>query len=416
MDRILDFVLRRLVKDGALAVTSADGQRHVYGDGSGAPVAVRFTSWQSQLSVLLDPELRLGEAYMDGELVVEQGSIADFLELIVRNAGRQRQAAWTRILSKARRLFRNVFQNNTLFRASRNARHHYNLDTRFYKLFLDQDMQYSCAYYETEDTGLEEAQAAKKRHIAAKLLLDRPGLRVLDIGCGWGGLSLHLAGTAKASVVGINLSDEQIKIAQARAAEEGLACDFRLQDYRNVTEKFDRIVSVGMFEHVGLAYYPEFFGKCRDLLKDDGVMLLHTIGRWDQPAITNPWVWKYIFPGGYTPTLSELMPAIEQAGLIVTDIEVLRLHYAKTLHHWRERFLARREEVLKIFDERFVRMWEFYLAGFETSFRHFGLNVYQIQLTRQIDRLPLTRSYIYGPAQQAADTAARRATTPLRIV
>lgn len=416
MDRLLDYILRRIVKKGALAVTTPNGNRHVYGDGSGSPVAIRFTSRSWLMAVLLDPELRLGEAYMDGGLVVEQGSIADFLELMIANAAGREPAAWTRLLRDIRTFLRERFHLNNPFRAQRNARHHYNIDSRIYRLFLDPDLQYSCAYFETETASLEDAQLAKKRHIAGKLLLGRPGLRVLDIGCGWGGLGLHLARTAKASVVGINLSDEQIRIAQERAASENLPCEFRLQDYRNVTEQFDRIVSVGMFEHVGKAFYPAFFEKSRDLLKDDGVMLLHTIGRLDAPSITNAWVWKYIFPGGYTPTLSELTPAIEKAGLIITDIEVLRLHYAMTLRRWRERFLARREEVLKVFDERFIRMWEFYLAGFEASFRHFGLTVFQIQLARKIDAVPLTRNYMYDPAQQAADTAARRVNTPLRIV
>ena len=416
MDRLLDYILRRIVRKGALAVTTPSGNRHVYGDGSGSPVAIRFTSRSWLLAILFDPELRLGEAYMNGGLVVEQGSIADFLELMIANTSGQEPAAWTRLLRDMRALMRNTFRLNNPFRAQRNARHHYNIDSRIYKLFLDPDLQYSCAYYETESTSLEDAQLAKKRHIANKLMLGQPGLRVLDIGCGWGGLGLYLARTTKASIVGINLSDEQIRIAQDRTAAENLACEFRLQDYRNVTEQFDRIVSVGMFEHVGKAFYPAFFEKSRDLLKDDGVMLLHTIGRWDAPSITNAWVWKYIFPGGYTPTLSELTPAIEQAGLIITDIEVLRLHYAKTLRHWRERFLARRDEVLKIFDERFIRMWEFYLAGFEASFRHFGLTVFQIQLAKKIDTVPLARNYMHDPAQQAADTAARRANTPLRIV
>jgi cyclopropane-fatty-acyl-phospholipid synthase len=277
-------------------------------------------------------------------------------------------------------------------------------------------LQYSCAYFETPRTSLAGAQRAKERHIARKLLLDKPGLRVLDIGCGFGGLGLHLARHAKASVVGVNLSDEQITIAQSRAARERLPCDFRMQDYRNLIGQFDRVVSVGMFEHVGKAYYTSFFGKCRELLRDGGVMLLHTVGRLDAPSIENPWVWKYIFPGGYAPTLSELTPAIERAGLIVTDIEVLRLHYAETLRHWRENFLAQRDQVRRIFDERFIRMWEFYLAGFEASFRHMGLTVFQIQLAKEIDAVPLTRDYIYDRDEQRPPVAAERKRMPLRLV
>jgi cyclopropane-fatty-acyl-phospholipid synthase len=243
--------------------------------------------------------------------------------------------------------------------------------------------------------------------------MNREGLRVLDIGCGWGGMGLEIARKAKASVVGINLSSEQIKIARERAEKEKLPCDFRIQDYRDVSEKFDRIVSVGMFEHVGKRYYDAFMRKSHEVLADDGVMLLHTIGRWDGPADTNAWVWRYIFPGGYAPSLSELAPAIERSGLIITDIEVLRIHYAETLRCWRERFLEQREEVLKIFDERFIRMWEFYLAGFEPCFRYYGLMVLQIQMTKSLDVLPLSRDYMY--ASKIGQTVARAATS-LRAV
>jgi cyclopropane-fatty-acyl-phospholipid synthase len=293
-----------------------------------------------------------------------------------------------------------------LWRARRNAVHHYNIDYRIYRLFLDPDLQYSCAYFDSPKASLDEAQLAKKRHIAAKLLL-KPGLRVLDIGSGWGGLGLHLARASKVSVIGINLSDEQVKISQQRAAAEGLPCDFRIQDYRTVAETFDRIVSVGMFEHVGKRYYDEFLQKCHDILADDGVMLLHTVGRWGGPANTNAWVWRYIFPGGYSPALSELAPALERSGLIITDIEVLRIHYAETLHAWRSNFLANRNEVVRLFEEdadlkarfgsaeRFIRMWEFYLAGFETSFRYYGLVVFQIQLAKDINAVPITRDYMY---------------------
>jgi len=369
-------------------------------------VAIRFTTRAAERGVLLDPDLRFGEAYMDGDVVVEQGSIADFLDLAVSNLSRIPPSVWNRSLRALRSFARWLFEDNSLLRARRNAVHHYNIDYRIYRLFLDSDLQYSCAYFESSNTSLEEAQLAKKRHIAAKLLL-KPGLKVLDIGCGWGGLGLHLARSSKVSVVGINLSDEQVKIAQQRAAAEGLPCDFRIQDYRKVSEKFDRIVSVGMFEHVGKRHYDEFLQKCHDLLTDDGVMLLHTVGRWSGPADTNAWVWRYIFPGGYSPALSELAPVIERSGLIMSDIEVLRVHYAETLHAWRDNFLANRNEVVRLFEEdsdlrtrfgsaeRFIRMWEFYLAGFEASFRHYGLVVFQIQLTKNIDAVPLTRGYMY---------------------
>jgi cyclopropane-fatty-acyl-phospholipid synthase len=267
-------------------------------------------------------------------------------------------------------------------------------------MFLDSDMQYSCAYFERPNLTLDEAQAAKRRHIAAKLFIDRPGCKILDVGSGWGGLGLHLAREYDADVVGINLSDEQVKIARERAKAESLPCEFRVQDYRDVSETFDRIVSVGMFEHVGKQYYETFFQKCFDRLSHDGVMLLHTVGRWNGPAITNAWIWRYIFPGGYAPALSELVPIIERAGFIISDVEILRLHYAETLRHWRSRFLARRSEALKMFGERFVRMWEFYLAGFEPCFRYYGLAVFQIQLVKTLKAAPITRQYMYTDSER----------------
>jgi cyclopropane-fatty-acyl-phospholipid synthase len=406
MDRLLRAAFEKLVRAGTLRVSTVGGSTFTCGDGTGTPVAIRFTTRAAERRALLDPELRFGEAYMDGEVVVEQGSIADFLDVAVSNLSRIPPNVWNRSLRTLRSLGRWLFQDNSLWRARRNAVHHYNIDYRIYRLFLDPDLQYSCAYFEHSNASLDEAQLAKKRHIAAKLLL-KPGLKVLDIGSGWGGLGLHLARSAKVSVVGINLSDEQVKIAQQRAAAEGLPCDFRIQDYRKVSEKFDRIVSVGMFEHVGKRHYDEFLQKCRDLLTDDGVMLLHTVGRWTGPADTNAWVWRYIFPGGYTPALSELAPAIEQSGLIMSDIEVLRIHYAETLRAWRANFLANRNDVVRLFEEdtslktrfgsaeRFIRMWEYYLAGFEASFRHYGLVVFQVQLAKNINAVPLTRGYMY---------------------
>jgi cyclopropane-fatty-acyl-phospholipid synthase len=348
--------------------------------------------------------------------VVEQGSIAEFLDLAVRNLSRASPTPLTRPLRTLRALARRLLDYNTLGRSRRNAMHHYNIDYRIYRMFLDADLQYSCAYFENSGVSLDQAQLAKKRHIAAKLLL-KPGLKVLDIGSGWGGLGLYLAGSSKVSVVGINLSDEQVRIAQQRAAAAGLPCEFRIQDYRTVSEKFDRVVSVGMFEHVGKRHYHTFFRKCRDLLTDDGVVLLHTIGRWNGPGETNAWVRRYIFPGGYTPALSELAPAIESSGLIVGDVEVLRLHYAETLRAWRTNFLAKRDEIIRLFDEtpelnkrfgsaeRFIRMWEYYLAGFEASFRYYGLVVFQIQLLKSMEAAPLTRDYMYRKKLEVASRA-----------
>ena len=416
MGRLLRAACQRLFRSGNLRVTTAVGSTFSCGDGAGTPVAIRFASRAAEWLVLFDPELRLGEAYMDGGLVVEQGSIAEFLDLAVRNLSRASPTPLTRPLRTLRALARRLLDYNTLGRSRRNAMHHYNIDYRIYRMFLDADLQYSCAYFENSGVSLDQAQLTKKRHIAAKLLL-KPGLKVLDIGSGWGGLGLYLAGSSKVSVVGINLSDEQVRIAQQRAAAAGLPCEFRIQDYRTVSEKFDRVVSVGMFEHVGKRHYHTFFRKCRDLLTDDGVVLLHTIGRWNGPGETNAWVRRYIFPGGYTPALSELAPAIESSGLIVSDIEVLRLHYAETLRAWRTNFLAKRDEIIRLFDEtpelnkrfgsveRFIRMWEYYLAGFEASFRYYGLVVFQIQLLKSMEAAPLTRDYMYRKKLEVASRA-----------
>jgi cyclopropane-fatty-acyl-phospholipid synthase len=280
-------------------------------------------------------------------------------------------------------------------RARRNVAHHYDLDGRLYSLFLDADRQYSCAYFETPDQSLDDAQLAKKRHLAAKLIVEEHQ-RTLDIGCGWGGLALYLAEFCSAQVTGVTLSREQWQRANERAVEKNLthSVDFRMQDYRDLREKFDRIVSVGMFEHVGLIFYDAFFRKAAELLSDDGVMLLHSIGRSEGPNVTNPWIAKYIFPGGYIPALSEVLPSIERAGLLITDVEILRLHYAETLQAWRERFLAHREEVERLYDQRFVRMWEFYLAASEVAFREQAMMVMQIQLTKRQDVVPITRDYI----------------------
>ena len=416
MGRLLRAACQRLFRSGNLRVTTAVGSTFSCGDGAGTPVAIRFASRAAEWLVLFDPELRLGEAYMDGGLVVEQGSIAEFLDLAVRNLSRASPTPLTRPLRTLRALARRLLDSNTLGRSRRNAMHHYNIDYRIYRMFLDADLQYSCAYFENSGVSLDQAQLTKKRHIAAKLLL-KPGLKVLDIGSGWGGLGLYLAGSSKVSVVGINLSDEQVRIAQQRAAAAGLPCEFRIQDYRTVSEKFDRVVSVGMFEHVGKRHYHTFFRKCRDLLTDDGVVLLHTIGRWNGPGETNAWVRRYIFPGGYTPALSELAPAIESSGLIVSDVEVLRLHYAETLRAWRTKFLAKRDEIIRLFDEtpelnkrfgsveRFIRMWEYYLAGFEASFRYYGLVVFQIQLLKSMEAAPLTRDYMYRKKLEVASRA-----------
>ena len=414
MDRLLLIFLRKYIRRGSLKVTTANGATHTFGDGTGPAVAVRFTSGAAQRAVLFDPELKLGEAYMDGTFVVERGSIADVLAVLLRQE-RIGSANWAWLPQLFRHLFRRLQQYNPRSRSRQNVAHHYDLDGRLYSLFLDGDRQYSCAYFETPDQSLDDAQLAKKRHLAAKL---RPpvGAKVLDIGCGWGGLALYLAEIAGAHVTGITLSQEQFQIAQNRALERGLTKDtnFRLIDYRDVEGKFDRIVSVGMFEHVGVGFYDTFFGKCEKLLAGDGLMLLHTIGRSSPPGITNPWIAKYIFPGGYIPALSEVLPAIERAQLIVTDVEVLQLHYAETLKAWRERFLAHRDEVVKLYDQRFVRMWEFYLACSEMAFREGDMVVFQIQMTKRKGVAPQTRDYVAQEEARLRGREARHA-APLRL-
>jgi cyclopropane-fatty-acyl-phospholipid synthase len=396
LDRLLVIFLRRFIRQGSFAVTTASGNTYKFGDGSGAPVAVRFTNAKAQRSVLLNPELRLGEAYMDGTFVVEQGSIADVLAILLRQ---EHIAAptWALPGRLVRYLFRRIQQFNPRSRSRRNVAHHYDLDGRLYSLFLDADQQYSCAYFENPEQSLDDAQLAKRRHLAAKLLV-QPDAAVLDIGCGWGGLALYLAEVAGAHVTGITLSQEQYVRAQQRALERGRAEDavFRLEDYRDLAGSFNRIVSVGMFEHVGVGFYDTFFRKCARLLDKDGVFLLHTIGRSGTPSVTNPWIAKYIFPGGYIPALSEVLPAIQRAGLVATDVEILQLHYAETLKAWRERFLAHREEVERLYDQRFVRMWEFYLASSEMAFRESDMVVFQIQMTKHKGVVPQTRDYIAG--------------------
>ena len=394
MDRLLSVFLNRFIRRGSLWVTSAAGKSYTFGDGTGAPLAVRFTSAKAQRTVLLDPELRLGEAYMDGTFVVERGSIADVVALLMRQ---ERIAAptWALPLRLLRYLFRRLQQFNLRTRSRQNVAHHYDLDGRLYSLFLDSDQQYSCAYFENPNSSLDDAQLAKRRHLTAKLRVE-PGASVLDIGCGWGGLALYIAEIAGGRVTGITLSQEQHARAQHRAIERGRTDDavFRLVDYRDVTGRFDRIVSVGMFEHVGVGFYDTFFRQCAQLLEDDGILLLHTIGRSGPPGVTNPWIAKYIFPGGYIPALSEVLPAIQRSHLVVTDVEILQLHYAETLKAWRERFLAHREEAERLYDQRFVRMWEFYLAASEMAFRESDLVVFQIQIAKRKGVVPQTRDYI----------------------
>jgi cyclopropane-fatty-acyl-phospholipid synthase len=382
-----------------------DGQTTTYqGDKPGPHVGLRITSRAAVRHLMLNPSLAVGEAYMDGTLNPDGCSLFDLLDLLVSNLWINTKALpVARLRSALRGLTRRLDQHNPAARAQRNAAHHYDLNGRLYSLFLDRDRQYSCAYFRRGDETLEEAQAAKKRHLAAKLCLDRPDLSVLDIGCGWGGLALTLARDHGARVTGITLSQEQLTEARNRAIAEGLEdrVTFELLDYRAVQQTFDRIVSVGMFEHVGVVHYEEFFATVRRCLKPDGIALLHAIGRSDGPASTNPWIAKYIFPGGYCPSLSEVLPPLERSGLVATDIEILRLHYAETLRHWRRRFAANRDTIAALYDERFCRMFEFYLCGSELAFRREGHMVFQLQMAHDQAAVPLTRDYI--GANEAVD-------------
>lgn len=395
MNPLLRASLEGIVRRGNLALTDAAGKTHNFGDGSGDAVRVRVCDRRAEWLLALDPALQLGELFVDGRFVVENGSIYDFLDLATANLDHRPMPWWASAMAVPRFLMRRFSQYNPIGRAQRNVAHHYDLDGRLYELFLDSDRQYSCGYFERSDAGLEEAQIAKKRHLAAKLDL-HDGQSVLDIGSGWGGLGLYLAKAAHVSVTGVTLSKEQHALSSVRAEHEGLAqgVEFVLKDYRLLEGPFDRIVSVGMFEHVGVNHYREFFNKAHDLLDEQGVMVLHSIGRSDGPGMTNPWIAKYIFPGGYIPALSEVIPAIEKTGLYITDIEILRLHYAETLRAWRERFMENRAAAVELYDEQFCRMWEFYLASSETAFRHQGMMVFQIQMVKDQNALPLTRDYI----------------------
>lgn len=394
---MLAHLLRSIVRQGSLTLISPDNSRRTFG--TGVPRAtVKLHDKRAGFELALRPDLKFGELYVDGRLTVEEGDIALVLDILMSNLARfRRESVLLKVGDIWRKMVRRFSQYNPASRSKDHVAHHYDLSARLYDLFLDKDRQYSCAYFNDPGDTLEEAQIAKKRHIAAKLFLNEQNLSVLDIGCGWGGLAVDIARDTGAIVKGVTLSEEQIAIARDRAKKAGLGerCKFDLIDYRSIAGQFDRVVSVGMFEHVGVSYYDAFFAKVRDLMKDDGVALIHTIGRSDMPAATNPWIAKYIFPGGYTPALSEVLPVIEKSGLMVSDVEVLRLHYAETLKEWRRRFNSHREEIAKIYDERFCRMWEFYLAGAEMGFRREGLVVFQIQLVKRVETLPITRDYMY---------------------
>src|ERR1700758_899579 len=392
---LLSRLFERTITIGRLRVIDAGGSLHTF-DGSGGPsVTIRLHDSALHWKLAARPRLYFGEAFMDGKLTVEEGSLYDLIDLLAVNLEAMPVGLLSRLLNGSVTLFRRIHQYNPLSRARQNVAHHYDLSDQLYELFLDRDRQYSCGYFQDGSEDLDAAQLDKKRHIAAKLLI-RPGHRVLDIGSGWGGLALYLAGECGADVTGLTLSVEQHKVAVRRAAAAGLSdrVIFYLRDYREEAGSYDRIVSVGMFEHVGINHYGTFFAKLKSLLTPDGVALLHSIGRKDGPGSSNPWISKYIFPGHYVPALSEVIPVAERFGLWITDIEILRLHYAETLKAWRARFERNRDRVRAIYDERFCRMWEMYLIGCEIGFRRQGLMVFQMQLAKAVDTVPLTRDYM----------------------
>ena len=395
MQFLLGQLLGRLIRHGTLTVIDARGRTHVYAGEPGPQATIRLHDPALYRKLFWRPDLCGGEAYVDGTLTVEAGGLRELLKLFWINRQHLDRMPTFGATLLARRLLRRLRQHNPIMRARHNVAHHYDLSRQLYELFLDADMQYSCAYFAHPDMSLEEAQQAKKRHIAAKLQL-APGQRILDIGSGWGGLALYLAAMADVEVLGVTLSTEQHAVATARAEAVGLSdrVSFEVLDYRHVAGSFDRIVSVGMFEHVGVPQYHAFFRKIRDLLTDDGVALLHSIGHSDPPSSTNPWLEKYIFPGGYSPSLSEVLPVIERNDLWVLDCEILRLHYAKTIDQWHRRFQENRARIAEIYDERFCRMWEFYLTNVELVFSYGSEMVFQLQLGRRRDAVPITRDYI----------------------
>ncbi|CAN7182568.1 cyclopropane-fatty-acyl-phospholipid synthase [Phenylobacterium sp. LjRoot225] len=400
----LQTVLRNLAREGDLTLKLPGGSELRLGDGTGPKLVARITSAAWAARIAAKPGLGVGEAYMDGGLVLEQGEIGQFIDLIGANAKyktKKRRGPFRRWLRRTLR------EANDRVQSLRNVAHHYDLSYELYRRFLDEDMQYSCAYFERPDMTLEEAQLAKKRHIAAKLALE-PGQSVVEIGCGWGGMAMTLVEESGVEVDAITLSIEQLKVAQARAESKGLAhkARFSLTDYRDLKGTYDRVLSVAMFEAVGRPNYQEYFDGVARLMKDDGVALIHSIGR-PETGVTNAWIDKYIFPGGYSPALSEVLPAIERAGLMVTDVEILRLHYAETIRHWRDRFEAQRGEIADLYDERFCRMFEFYLGIAEQSFRHRRQFIFQIQLAKRLDVLPITRDYI-GETERAYARPAHR--------
>ena len=390
-------ILNKLNFDGTLKIVDHKNKIHIFGN-SNPIVQIRLVSKSIERKLFLNPSLHIGEAYMNKDLIIEQGSIEQLIDLVTNCyddfISNNNFYKFYEYLSS---IFMPLQQINKLVNSKKNVAHHYDIDENLYKLFLDKDMQYSCAYFHNQNISLDQAQKDKKQHIIKKLKINE-NMKVLDIGCGWGGMAIEIAKTTGAKVKGITLSENQFKTASDRAQQEGLSdkVTFSLQDYRNENEKYDRIVSVGMFEHVGVKYFKTYLKKTNDILKDNGVFLLHTIGQRGKPTATSPWIRKYIFPGGYIPSLSEVMKETQNLNINVTDIEILRLHYAHTLSHWYKNVIENKDKIIKMFDERFFRMWEFYLLASKYSFVNMGNVVFQIQISKNINNLPLTRNYIYN--------------------
>ncbi|RIX32432.1 SAM-dependent methyltransferase [Sphingomonas edaphi] len=398
---MIERLINKLMTRGQLTLVTADGKRRTYGPGGGKSLTVRVGDRKALFAIARNPRLGLGEAYMDGRLLIEDGTILDLMRLVVGANRWEDKGKGRAAMNKGKGKWKALFRRNKVGTSRRNVAHHYDIGNDLYRLFLDEDMQYSCAYFTDPTNSLEQAQADKKAHIAAKLCL-QPGLKVLDIGCGWGGTALYLNRVADVDVLGITLSEEQLKVARTRAEEAGVAnrVKFELVDYRELNGRFDRIVSIGMFEHVGAAHFDEFFAACRNLLADDGVMLLHTIGKYGKASAPDPFTDKWIFPGYHLPSISQLAAATERQRLITSDFELLRLHYGYTLQHWLERARANRDRIVGLHDERFFRMWEFYLSGGIVAFESGSMCNFQAQYIRDRNALPITRDYMIGAEER----------------
>tara|TARA_B100000945_G_scaffold318862_1_gene324665 strand:- start:3679 stop:4872 length:1194 start_codon:yes stop_codon:yes gene_type:complete len=397
MDTSLKNFCENLFKLDGFILVDANSNEYIIGKPKKeVPIKLKILDKSLHYKLLLLPDLYLGEAYADGSLVIENGSLTEFLEIAMKNVGRGDTNLYAKIIKKVFGTYRYLTNFNLIKKSKSNVAHHYDISEKLYDLFLDDNRQYSCAYFKNENDSLETAQKNKMDHIIKKLNLKK-NQKVLDIGSGWGTLAIEIAKQSQCEVTGITLSENQLKYSQNKVKELNLEnqVNFKLMDYRELNEKFDRVVSVGMFEHVGRKFYGKYFNKVANLLSDQGVALIHTIGSVNTPRDPHPWITKYIFPGGYTPSLSEVSGPIEKSGLIISDMEVLRMHYAHTLRHWKERFLGKKDEVLTMFDEKFYRMWEFYLAGCEMAFKWGDQVVFQFQLTKDLSSVPNTRDYIY---------------------